>query len=91
VGFGGAPGIVHRFAATPLICPKVVLDRVPDGERPVVGIVPILAPGFRSPPSPCSILRLCIVEHGYPVGVLQIIGGADFVLGIAANSRTATG
>ena len=45
--------------------------------------MPLLAPQLGSPPFPCCPLRLPIVENGYPVSVLQIVRGADSVLGIA--------
>ena len=53
-------------------------------KGPVPRVVAFLAPQLGAPPCPRGLLRLPVVENGNPVSVLQIVRGADPVLGISA-------
>jgi hypothetical protein len=44
--------------------------------------VAFLAPQLGAPPCARGLLRLTVIENGYPVRVLQIVAGADFLLDI---------
>jgi hypothetical protein len=50
--------------------------------------VALLSPPFGAPPCPRGLLRLPIVEDGYPFSVLQIVRGADPVLDIPTSLVT---
>jgi hypothetical protein len=49
--------------------------------------VAFLAPQLGTPPGPSGLLRLPVVENRNTISVLQIVAGADFVLGIATGGQ----
>jgi hypothetical protein len=87
VGLGGAARIVDRFAAPGLEIRQIIRDGLGDRERAGRRVVAFLSAQLGAPPFPRGFLGLPIVEHSYAVSVLQIVAGADFVLGITPGCR----
>ena len=88
---GGPPGVIDRLAAAPLELLQVIGDGVRDGVGAGPRVVAFLAPELGSPPSPRGFLGLPIAKNGYPVSVLQIVRGAEPVLGVATTAWSADG
>src|SRR5262249_54088669 len=82
---GRPPCVIDRLPTASLISLNVILNRVLDAERSLPRIMPIFAPPFGPPPLSGGPLSLAIVQNHDPVSVLQIVRGADSVLGIATS------
>jgi hypothetical protein len=91
VGLGGPAGVIDRLGAAALQFLQVVSDGLRHGIWAGSRVVALFAPDLRAPPFAGGLLRMAEIQYRYPISVLQIVRGSDFVLDVGSPSSPPAG